>query len=105
MQRIPDDLTTHLLDIARCPNIPLCQGHPGPAHPCARIVSVQSGIPPTARHLPEPWNGDLARAPLLFVSSNPSIDEDEAYPTASWPEEDVIDFFLHRFGGGRRPWV
>lgn len=32
------------------------------------------------RHLPKPWNGSLERSPMLFVSSNPSINELEQYP-------------------------
>lgn len=31
--------------------------------------------------VPEPWNGHLATAPILFIGQNPSADHDEDYPT------------------------
>ena len=47
--------------------------------------------------LPEPWNGHLDNAEILFISSNPSIDPNENYPTASWKGEDIVSFFENRF--------
>jgi hypothetical protein len=55
---------------------------PRPSHPCAAIVLSQWGDIPAetriahwrrAHQLPEPWVGHIDRAPILFVSSNPSI--------------------------------
>jgi hypothetical protein len=52
------------------------------AHPCARVILTQwDGVPAgeriatwRSRHqLPEPWRGRIELAPILFVSSNPSI--------------------------------
>lgn len=61
-----------LLQVARCPNVV----HPLPeSHPCAEIVDVQSEVARGAFQLPEPWRGDIARAQLLFVSSNPSLNQ------------------------------
>lgn len=31
-------------------------------------------------HMPEPWNGNLSTAEILFVSSNPSFDINETTP-------------------------
>ena len=38
--------------------------------PCREIVSVQTGV---VFQLPEPWSGQIDIAPLLFISSNPSL--------------------------------
>jgi hypothetical protein len=41
-------------------------------------------MPLTCVHqVPEPWNGDPARARILFVSSNPSINIDERKPVVA----------------------
>lgn len=93
---------TLLLEIARCFN--LVQGMKEAAHPCSQIVGMQkremAGI-----HLPEPWCGDIEKAPVLFVSSNPGFTTEELFPSMSWQDDDIADFFAHRFGGGRRPWI
>lgn len=72
--------------------------------PCSAIVGSQVG-PPGGFHVPEPWSGHIARAPVLFVSSNPSIDSAEAYPTRSWDDERRADFFAGRFDQRAVPWV
>jgi hypothetical protein len=93
-----------LLTIARCPNVRECVENRRKGHPCAEIVGVQKrGI--EDRQLPEPWSGDLGKAPLLFLGSNPAFSEAEEFPRGSWPDEEVVDFFAHRFGGGRKPYV
>lgn len=77
-----------LLQIARCPNLGLGA--------CAKVAAVQAGF--ADRQVPEPWNGDLAHAPILFVSSNPSISEIEDYPSPGWTDDAIADFFEHRYG-------
>jgi len=94
-----------LLEIAHCPVASGCLADPGSGHPCARIVSRQRTTDPAEHHLPEPWDGDLAHAPLLFIGSNPSIDRDELNPTWTWPDDDVLDFYTHRFDGRRPEWT
>lgn len=86
---------TLLLQLARCPNLGL--------GPCAKIAAVQAGF--AERQVPEPWNGDLAHAPILFVSSNPSIGEVEDYPTDRWSDDAIVDFFEHRYSGGPKLWM
>jgi hypothetical protein len=66
---------------------------------------VQSATPWSRYHVPEPWNGELESAPLLFVSSNPAIDSRERYPTPRWTDAERIDFFRHRFSGGSQAWT
>lgn len=85
-----------LLDIARCPNVKLCLKHPNTSHPCSKIVSSQNTTL-NDFHLPEPWNGDIQNAPILFISSNPSINAEEIYPLWSWSDVQVIDNFSNRF--------
>lgn len=61
---------------------------------CSTIVGLQTG---DAFQLPEPWSGRIDTAPILFISSNPSIDPLEKYPDESWEAELIIDFFQNRF--------
>ena len=85
-----------LLGICNCPNV-LCAAN-CESHPCRKIVKQQDPNSPDF-HLPEPWNGDLVNAPLLIISSNPSIGEREKYPTHKWENDKKEDFFVNRFNG------
>lgn len=83
-----------LIAITRCSHLDDARVHP--SHPCAAIVGVQEGD--TAKfQVPEPWSGHIECAPILFVGSNPSISEDEVFPTSSWSEAKTKDFFQRRF--------
>ncbi|MFN8489582.1 MAG: hypothetical protein U0350_18505 [Caldilineaceae bacterium] len=99
--------TDLLLEIARCPNvIKILEGNK--YHPCHEIVKSQEVKLIDDFQIPEPWNGNIETARLLYLSSNPSIsdnDEKELYPTWNWPEERIQDFFNHRFGGSKEQWV
>lgn len=90
---------TLLLSIARCEQL-LRQLAPDAdtSHPCHQVVSWQArnGIAP--QQVPEPWNGDIERAPLLFISSNPAISAVERYPNLDWADDDITRFFTGRFG-------
>lgn len=55
--------------------------------------------------MPEPWSGHIERAPILFVSSNPSIDRAEAYPAGGWDDARRADFFAGRFDQRPVPWI
>lgn len=93
-----DDSRKLLLEIADCPELRLCREHPDPSHPCQAIVDLQADRPWAEHQRPEPWNGRLESAPLLFISSNPSIDRSEPYPTGSWDDgESIASFFERRF--------
>jgi hypothetical protein len=61
---------------------------------CQKVVQSQNGM---TFQPPEPWSGRLDVAPILFLSSNPSIDDDEMYPDPSWEAERIADFFQNRF--------
>ena len=83
-----------LLEIAKCSDIAAAMSDEN--HPCHRIVSLQKGKP---FQIPEPWNGNLQEAQILFISSNPSISslEKEEYPVETWTENKIQEFFLNRF--------
>lgn len=51
----------------------------------------------TVLHRPEPWAGNLLSAPIMFLSSNPSFDPRENFPTLDWDDQDAADFFVNRF--------
>ena|SRR5579862_2982698 len=95
-----------LLRIARCENIKVCRAHAGAA--CHTIVALQPQIPEQFQ-VPEPWSGQIETAPILFLSSNPSIsdlsDDGEDYPTWDWSDAQISDFFDNRFDGGRKSWI
>lgn len=99
-----------LLEIAHCPYASQIRDDASLVHPCGNLVRSQSPMRPF--QLPEPWSGDIERAPILFLSSNPSIAPcvcrdrvpctGEVFPTEEMPEGQVIDFFSRRF---QAPWA
>ena len=94
-----------LLEIARCPNVPICLEDADSNLDCVNVVSSQNIVDITMYQVPEPWTGRISESPLLFLSSNPSISETEAYPKWGHRDEEIIDFFNNRFGGGNRLWI
>lgn len=103
-----------LQEITRCPNIQQWFTSPQSNHPCSKIISDQYSSPPHTldqHRVPEPWSGDIQHAPILFLSSNPSIDENpsiearEEFPLWSWPDKWIEDFFMNRYNGGRKQWI
>ncbi|GEM_PF-6465390 len=101
-----------LLRIARCPRFfRILESNDDYLSCCEKVVNSQEkqlGIKDISDfQLPEPWNGDIVRAPILVVSSNPSISKEELYPTKDWPDEVIIDFFVNRFKdrGEKYSWV
>ena len=80
-------------DIFKCTDF--CNAVAGDTkHPCNKIINSQ---PTLLGQNPEPWNGNLAQAPVLIISSNPSFSPDEFYPQAKWPPKMIADFFVNRF--------
>lgn len=93
-----------LLEIAHCPSVGRCLEADDEAHPCYDVVTAQREFP--GKHvLPEPWSGHLETAPILFLSSNPSIAGGELVPRKGWSDDAIVDFYANRFGGGRREWI
>lgn len=81
-------------EIQYCENIK--KYYSGEVTNCDEIINSQ-GEKEEDFQLPEPWNGDIVNAPILIISSNPSFNEKELYPTIKWKEEDRKDFYFNRF--------
>lgn len=91
-----------LFEIAYCENIKKVQSNDGKLNcACKTIVDLQEE---SKFQLPEPWNGDIENCRILYVSSNPSINQKEKYPTKDWEEKEVLDFFKNRFSKDKK-WV
>jgi len=88
--------------IAYCKNVALCQRGDG-SHPCTKIVRSQH-VPDDEFQLPEPWRGQIDKARILFVGSNPSIGDDR-YALQSSPAKQVWESQHLAFGGGSRQYV
>ena len=74
----------------------------GASNAYSKICQAQKDSGIKNMHLPEPWNGKLSEAKIMFISSNPSIDKDEEYPTEDWDDEKICGFFENRFKNGKK---
>lgn len=84
-----------LIKVARRPIVADCLA--GCRHACSPVVAAQ-GLSPAKHQLPEPWNGRIESAPILFVGSNPGFNPRERpFPTAKWDDADIERFFVTRF--------
>jgi hypothetical protein len=101
-----DDATKLALEISSCHEV--SNALTDASHPCHGVVSWQSKqwiptittIANSDMHRPEAWTGDITKAPIIFLSSNPSFNKDENYPSWNlnkWPVEKILDFALNRF--------
>jgi hypothetical protein len=86
-----------LLEITHCPNVVSWFQNRIQNHPCRRIIESQGSSSIDGFQVPEPWSGRLLEAPLLFLSSNPSIGERDEYPSKSWRDQEVEAYFNRRF--------
>jgi hypothetical protein len=86
-----------LLEIVRCRNVLTCFEDRTPRHPCRKIIESQESRSIDGFQVPEPWSGRLLEAPLLFLSSNPSISATDLYPARSWQDQEVEAYFDQRF--------
>lgn len=94
-----------LHEIARCPHVQSCLQNPLVEHPCREIILSQSSSTLDEHQVPEPWSGRLEQAPILFLSSNPSIGSIEDYPRWLWSDDAIDDYFNNRFGDGYKAWI
>jgi|HubBroStandDraft_4_1064222.scaffolds.fasta_scaffold00001_7 hypothetical protein len=88
--------------IAYCKNVALCQ-HGDASHPCATIVRSQH-VSDNDFQLPEPWRGQIDKARILFLGSNPSIGDDR-YALQTSTQEEVWESQQLAFGGGSRAYI
>jgi uracil-DNA glycosylase len=100
-----------LLSIVHCQNLTHCMANPTDINPCSAIVGWQKMHGFIPHQIPEPWSGKIETAPILFVSSNPSISQEEDYPfigtdstqtTNPWTNGEIEDFFTNRFS---KKWI
>jgi hypothetical protein len=87
-------------DIIKCKNIANCYSGCDNNCKCRKIIDSQSQKIINDFQVPEPWNGDIENAKILFISSNPSIDPNELYPlwdNPKWTKQEIEDFFINRF--------
>lgn len=97
--------------ICDCPNVRVAASDK--KHPCHKVVNEQNKLISVTdqRQRPEPWVGNLTSSKILFISSNPSINEDlsetgEIFPTFGESVEESAKFFIERFDQSRdQPWV
>lgn len=101
-----DEVKKLALEIASCGEVQAALKNT--SHPCHDVVGWQSKqwrspilqIENSQMHRPEAWTGDIVNAPILFLSSNPSFDQEENYPNwneKEWPVNKVSDFAINRF--------
>ena len=88
-----------IIDIAKCKEIG--NGVSDTNHSCNSLLNGQvddSGNQSLGNmfHLPEPFNGDIETANILFIAANPNYDSNELYPKDNWLDDDIINFFVNR---------
>ncbi len=85
-----------LFDIAFCPSF---KQNYKDDRPCFYISHYQLDFINSCDDImiPEPWDGDILKAPILVLSSNPAFTTEELFPTNSWPKAMIADFFKNRF--------
>jgi hypothetical protein len=93
--------------IARCPKVrEIYDGGGGGG--CGRIVRYQISERAAVRYedfqVPEPWVGQIDVAPILFISSNPSIGDDD-HSCFDTSEEIIWESHHLAYGGGTRPYI
>lgn len=86
-------MKTLLINISRCNEVKNAITNNN--HPCHKIVNSQDKL--KSFQNPEPWNGDISKADVLFLSSNPSYNPDENYPNDSWEDEKIYNYHKNRF--------
>ena len=98
-----------LLEIARCEHFCNFASQKSFNDRCKNILDSQNHaqLPqplPDNYHLPEPWNGNIEQARVLFISSNPGINEKEMFPTYADINNPgfIVDFFLNRFDKNKK---
>ena len=94
-----------LLEIFQCPNVRSCLENRDSDHPCSRIVQEQGCTSAKDHMMPEPWMGNLKKAPILFLGPNPKLGTGYEYPSWDDPNDQIEDFFNNHFGNGLKEWT
>jgi hypothetical protein len=108
MGALADEVGQAFFSVLRCPNVRQCIETPRREHPCQEIVNYQLSLTGAQTYdefqLPEPWCGQIDIAPILFISSNPSIGDDQR-ALGNCLDEDAFDSHHYVFGGGNRTYT
>lgn len=102
------NLAAHNLALAISSCTEVCTALGEKNHPCHKVVSWQankwkpaiSEVAGSKLHRPEAWTGDLTTAPIIFLSSNPSFNPTENFPSWDpkfWSDNDISKFGADRF--------
>ena len=88
------------------------QNAPDPNIECNALYNSQQCTSIADFQIPEPWNGDIENAPILFVGLNPGFLDVELYPklgnqywmlaNGEFDTAKVEDFFEHRFNSSHK---
>jgi hypothetical protein len=93
--------------VSRCPNVRACFQSDAP-NPCRAIVDYQKRMWNAATYeqfqVPEGWVGQIDKARILFVASNPSIGDDD-HARGDSDDETIWESHNLAFGGGSRPYI
>ena len=98
-----DSLDGLFWEIVKCRHVEECLQVSMGNHPCQTLVHAQENLPLNDRQVPEPWSGDIAHVPILFIGSNPGYNPKEPFPTLSWTEGQTRSFFRDRLRN-EQPW-
>jgi uracil-DNA glycosylase len=98
---ISDQAQDLLLKIAKCDIFSTFAGGEQCAHPCSEILNCQTNFAKGSRQTPVPWVGEIENTPILFISSNPALKEEEYVALESWSDISVIDVHQNAFNQNR----
>src|SRR3990170_1356654 len=88
--------TQLLLEIARCPVLMGWLSQSDPGHSCHKVLASQGTRVQSRRQVPEPWNGRIETARVLFIGSNPSFKVKEQFPVLTSSDDEICRFFTAR---------
>jgi uracil-DNA glycosylase len=94
-----EDIDQRIINIIKmviyCPNID--QYYENKLNVCYEIIKSQYKRNKNEFQLPEPFSGQIDKAKILIISSNPAIDNESIYPNYQWDEYKIFEYFYKRF--------
>jgi uracil-DNA glycosylase len=92
-----DNVLNVFRDIIYCSNIE--QYYSKKDNNCSDIIRSQKRGQKIMFQIPEPFSGEIDKAKILIIGSNPSIDleQNELFPTYEWDENSTIEYFYKRY--------
>jgi len=95
-----DNVIKVFKDIIYCPNIE--QYFNKKDNDCSVIIGSQPTDQKKLFQIPEPFCGEIDKAKILIIGSNPHVDMEQkelfpTYDTTKWDENSIIEYFYKRF--------